>query len=131
VTLDVDLEREQDIEELRRIAQALQAQNQLLLEALAKKSREIKRLRGKPGDLQLTLKMLETLQAKAKAAEEAVQRAEAEQKKRAAERERQRAEQPRKPGGPTPQPMLPVIALDPAPGAAPITTGVIEKRGRA
>jgi hypothetical protein len=40
VSLDVDLEREQDIEELRRIAQALKAQNALLLEALTKKSRE-------------------------------------------------------------------------------------------
>jgi transposase len=109
VTLDVDLEREQDIEELRRIAQALQAQNQLLLEALAKQRREIERLRGKPADLQLTLKMLEVLQAKQQAAEEAIRRAEAEQQKRAAERERKRAEQPRKPAGPTPQPLLPVI----------------------
>jgi hypothetical protein len=69
VALDVDLEREQDIEELRRLAQALRAQNELLLEALAAKSREVERLRGKPGDLQLTLKMIEALQAKAKVAE--------------------------------------------------------------
>jgi len=48
VTLDVDLAREQNIEELRRFAQALQAQNQLLLEVLATKSREIERLRGQP-----------------------------------------------------------------------------------
>jgi transposase len=109
VTLDVDLEREQDLEELRRIAQALRAQNQLLLEALATKSREVERLRGKPGDLQLTLKMIEALQAKAKSAEAAVQRAEAEQKKRAAERERKRAERSRRQSGPTPQPMLPVV----------------------
>jgi hypothetical protein len=39
--LDVDLEHEHGIEELRQIAQALQAQNQLLLEALAAKSREV------------------------------------------------------------------------------------------
>lgn len=109
VALDVDLDREQDIEELRRVAQALRAQNELLLEALAAKSREVERLRGKPGDLQLTLKMIEVLQAKAKAAEEAVERAEAEQKKRAAERERKRAEHARRPSGPTPQPMLPVV----------------------
>ena len=108
MTVDADLEREQDIEELRRIAQALQAQNQLLLEALAQKSREVERLRGKPGDLQLTLKMIEALQAKAKSAEEAVRRAEAEQKKRAAERTHKRAERSQ-PGGPTPQPMLPVV----------------------
>ena len=109
MALDVDLEREQNIEELRRIAQALHAQNALLLEALAKKSREVERLRGKPGDLQLTLKMIEALQAKAKSAEAAVRRAEAEQQRRAAERERQRAERPRKPAGPTPQPHLPVV----------------------
>lgn len=108
MTLDADLEREQDIEELRRIAQALQAQNQLLLEALAQKSREVERLRGKPGDLQLTLKMIEALQAKAKSAEEAVRRAEEEQKKRAAERTRKRTERTQ-PAGPTPQPMLPVV----------------------
>ena len=92
MALDIDLEREQDLEELRRIAQALQAQNQLLREALAAKSREVERLRGKPGDLQLTLKMLETLQAKAVAVEDAVQRAGAEQQRRAAKRERKRAE---------------------------------------
>jgi hypothetical protein len=46
MSLDVDLEREQDIEELRRLAQALKAQNALLLEALAKKSQEVERLRG-------------------------------------------------------------------------------------
>ncbi len=127
MALDVDLEREQDIEELRRLAQALRAQNELLLEALAAKSREVERLRGKPGDLQLTLKMIETLQAKAKAAEEAVQRAEAAQKKRAAERDRKRAEHARKQTGPTPQPMLPVVErefmLDEADRACPSCGG--------
>jgi len=127
MSLDVDLAREQDIEELRRIAQALQAQNQLLLEALAKKSREIERLRGKPGDLQLTLKMIEALQAKQHAAEEAIRRAEAEQQKRAAERERKRAERRRKPAGPTPQPLLPVVerkfALDDADRVCPSCGG--------
>ncbi|MEJ7600672.1 MAG: hypothetical protein WKG01_22390 [Kofleriaceae bacterium] len=62
----------QDIEELRRIAQAQQAQIQQLLDVIAAKSREIERLRGKPGDLHLTLKMLEALQAKANAATDAV-----------------------------------------------------------
>lgn len=109
MTLDVDLEREQDLEELRRIAQALQAQNRLLLEELAKQRRELARLRGKPADLQLTLKMLEVLQAKQQAAEEALRRAEAERQRRAAERARKQAEQARKPAGPTPQPLLPVV----------------------
>lgn len=126
MSLDVDLEREQDIEELRRIAQALKAQNELLLEALAKKSREVEKLRGKPGDLQLTLKMIEMLQAKAKAAEEAIAKAEAEQKRRAEQRaENQRAE--REKTGPTPQPLLPVVeqvfTLDDADRACPSCGG--------
>jgi transposase len=96
----VDLDREQDIEELRRIAQAQQAQIRLLLETLARKSKEIDALKGKKGDLQLTLKMLETLQAKARAAEEAIAKAEAKQKKERA---------PRSSTGPTEQPRLPVV----------------------
>src|SRR5689334_15339715 len=129
MALDVDLEHEHDIEELRRIAQALRAQNQLLLEALARKSREVERLRGKPGDLQLTLKMIEALQAKAKSAEEALQRAEAEQKKRAAQREHRHTEPSRKRTGPTPQPMLPVVerefTLDEADRACPSCGGAL------
>lgn len=124
MTLDVDLAREQDIEELRRIAQALKAQNALLLEALAKKSREVEKLRGKPGDLQLTLKMIEMLQAKAKAAEEALAKAEAEQQRR--EREKQ-PRAPREKSGPTAQPQLPLVeqvfTLDDADRACPSCGG--------
>jgi DNA-directed RNA polymerase specialized sigma24 family protein len=72
----VKLDDEQDIEELRRLARAPHAQNQQQMEALTAKSREVERLRGKPGDLQLTLKMLEMRQAKAKAADEALAKAE-------------------------------------------------------
>ena len=122
----LDLDREQDIEELRRIAQAQQAQIQQLLDVIAAKSREIERLRGKPGDMQLTLKMLEALQAKAKAATDAVTRAEAEQKKRAEERERKKRAE-RSTSGPTPQPLLPVIeqvfTLDDADHACPSCGG--------
>lgn len=107
MALDVDLAREQDIEELRRIAQALEAQNRLLLEVIARKSHEIDRLRGKGGDLQLTLKMIEELKAQAKAAEAAAQRARTEQKKRSDERERKHRD--RSQTGPTPQPALPVV----------------------
>jgi transposase len=97
----VDLDREQDIEELRRVAHAQQAQIKLLLEAIAKQNQELARYKGKKGDAQLTLKMLETLEAKAKAAEEALARAEAAQPK--AERK------PRSSTGPTAQPRLPVV----------------------
>lgn len=105
--LDDELDREQDIEELRRLARALHAQNQQLMAALTAKSREVERLRGKPGDLQLTLKMLEMLQAKAKAAAEALAKAEEAQKRRKAEEGRAAKERTR--SGPTPQPNLPVV----------------------
>jgi transposase len=100
----VDLDREQDIEELRRIAHAQQAQIRILLEALAVKSKELDQLKGKKGDLQLTLKMLEELQARAKAADEALAKAEA------AQRENPKpARKPRSSTGPTEQPRLPIV----------------------
>lgn len=83
MALDVDLDREQDIEELRRIAQA-RRRISFCSTHLPSKAREVERLRGKPGDLQLTIKILETLQAEAKAAEDAVARR-AEQQRRVAE----------------------------------------------
>jgi transposase len=125
VKLDEELDREQDIEELRRLARALHAQNQQLMEALTAKSREIERLRGKPGDLQLTIKMLEMIQAKAKAADEALAKAEEEQKKRKADAARSAKERVRT--GPTPQPNLPVVerlySLDDADRACPSCGG--------
>jgi len=93
-----DLEREQDIEELRRIALAQQAQIAQLMEVLSRKSREIDKLRGKPGDMQLTLKMLAELQAKAKQTQAALAKASAKPKPK-----------PRTSSGPTPQPLLPVV----------------------
>ena len=101
----VDLDREQDIEELRRIAHAQQAQIRLLLAAVEKQNRELAKYKGTKGDPQLVLKMLEELQAKAKAAQEALARAEAAQKKEKPKTERK----PRASSGPTEQPRLPVI----------------------
>jgi transposase len=98
----VDLDREQDIEELRRIAHAQQAQIRILLEAIQRQQFQIASLKGAPSDPQLTLKMLETLQAKAKAAEEALDKAET------AKREKL-ARKPRSSTGPTEQTRLPII----------------------
>ena len=95
-----DLEREQNIEELRRIALAQQAQIQQLLEIISRKSRVIDKLRGTSGDLQLTLKLLAELQAKAKATQEALAKATPKPK---VERK------PPSSTGPTPQPMLSVV----------------------
>lgn len=112
------LEREQDIEELRRIALAQQAQIQQLMEVISRKSREIDKLRGKPGDIQLTLKMLAELQAKAKRTQEALTKATAKRKPERASRTST---------GPTPQPMLPIIeqvfTLDDADRACPSCGG--------
>lgn len=94
-----DLEREQDIEELRRIALAQQAQIQILLDALTKQNKELAKYKGSK-DAQLTLKMLHELQAKAKAAQEALARAEAAQPKE---------KKTRASSGPTEQPRLPII----------------------
>jgi transposase len=93
-----DLEREQDIEELRRLAIALEAQNRILLDVIAKKSRELDRLRGSKGDIQLTLKMLEELKAKAKQTKDALAKIKKETERK-----------PRSSTGPTEQPRLPVI----------------------
>lgn len=120
-----ELDREQDLEELRRLARALHAQNQQLMEALVTKSREVERLRGKAGDLQQTLKLLEALQAKAKAADEALAKAEEAEKKRKAEGARAAKERAR--SGPTPQPNLPIVErpylLDDADRACPSCGG--------
>ncbi len=115
-----DLEREQDIEELRRIALAQQAQIQQLMEIISRKSRELDKLRGKSGDLQLTLKMLAELQAKAKQTQDALAKATTKPKE----------PKPRTSTGPTPQPQLPVVEkvfeLDAADRACPSCGGALE-----
>ena len=110
-----DLEREQDIETLRRIALAQQAQIERLLAVLSRQSRKVAALRGDPGELQLTLDLLNQLQAEAKQTQQAV--ADAEKKPR-----KERATT-----GPTPQPDLPqverVFELDDADRACPSCGG--------
>jgi transposase len=112
-----DLERERDIEELRKIALAQQAQIEQLLEVVARKSREIDRLRGTGGDLQLTMKMLAELQAKSKLTQDALTKATGSQKE----------PKPRTTSGPTEQPRLPIVerefVLDDADRACPSCGG--------
>jgi transposase len=93
-----DLEREQDIEELRKIALAQHAQLQLLMELVEKQRRELGRSRSR-GDFQLTLKMLEELKAKAKQTQAALDRAQTNKPER----------KPRSSSGPTEQPRLPIV----------------------
>jgi transposase len=92
-----DLEREQDIEELRKIALAQHAQLTLLMELVERQRRELGRSRSK-GDFQLTLKMLEELKAKAKRTQDALTKAEAKTRR-----------MPRSSSGPTEQLRLPVV----------------------
>jgi transposase len=124
----VDLDREQDIEELRRIAHAQQTQIKILLAAIQKQQYEIASLKGAKPDNQLTLKMLEALQAKAKAADEALARAEAAKRDKDAQKQKQKPERaPRSSTGPTEQPRLPIIEqefqLDDADRACPSCGG--------
>lgn len=120
----VDLDREQDIEELRRIAHAQQTQIRILLEAIEKQRYELAALKGTKHDAQLTLKMLEALQTKAKLAEQALAKAEAAKRDRDTQK-KDRA--PRSSTGPTEQPRLPVIEkeflLDDADRACPSCGG--------
>jgi transposase len=113
-----DLEREQDIEELRKIALAQHAQLKLLMELVEKQRRALGR--GGSGDMQLTLKMLAELQAKAKRTEEALAKAGKEKTER----------KPRSSTGPTEQPRLPIVeqtfTLDDADRACPSCGGELK-----
>lgn len=96
-----DIEREKDIEELRRVALALKTANEQLAAALARKCREVEALRGSPGDLQATFALVEELTRKAQVLEDRMRRVE-EASGRPERKARERS-------GPTPQPELPVI----------------------
>lgn len=110
-----DLEREQDIEELRKVALAQHAQLKLLTELVERQRRALGRRNS--GDMQLTLKMLEELKANAKRTEEVLAKAD----KAKAERKQ------RSSTGPTEQPRLPIIekefVLDDADRACPSCGG--------
>jgi transposase len=109
-----DLEREQDIEELRKIALAQHAQLKLLTELVEKQRRALGR--SSP-DMQLTLKMLAELKANAKRTEDALAKADKEKTER----------KPRSSTGPTEQPRLPIVEqvfmLDDADRACPSCGG--------
>lgn len=116
-----DIEREQDIEELRRVALALKVANEQLAGALARKCREVEALRGSPGDLQATFALVEELTRKAQVLEQRLERSE-----RAGGRGERK---PRRRSGPTPQPELPIIEqtfeLDDADRACPSCGGAL------
>jgi len=98
----VDLRRERDVEQLRRIALAQQVQIEQLLRVLSAKCRELEALKGDPAELQQTLALLETLTKKAQEAAPP-----AGQDGAHTGRDRSK-DKPRGKFGPTPQPALPV-----------------------
>jgi hypothetical protein len=55
------VEREQDIEELRRVALAQHTQIELLVAALARKCKELESVKGSEGELQQTLALVDQL----------------------------------------------------------------------
>lgn len=63
----MDLRRERDVEQLRRIALAQQVQIEQLLRVLNAKCKELEALKGDPLELQQTLDLLNTLTKKAQA----------------------------------------------------------------
>jgi transposase len=96
----VDFEREQDIEHLRRVGQALQSANGHLIEALARKCKELESLKGSEGELQQTLALIDKLTAQAESvSDEATKKP---SKPKAKRRQRSKT-------GPTAQPNLPKV----------------------
>ena len=107
----MDLRRESDIEQLRRIALAQQVQIEQLLRVLSSKCEELEALKGSPEELQQTLSLLETLTNKAQLAQAAVAAADAAQPRKPPKKKRTEF-------GPSAQPNLPadpqVFELDAA-----------------
>jgi transposase len=113
----VDLRRERDIEQLRRVALAQQIQIEQLLRVLKLKTRELEVLKGDPAELQQTLALVETLTKQQQEAERAAKSG-GTPKKKPKDRENT---------GPTEQPRLPleerVFELDEADRVCPSCGG--------
>jgi transposase len=95
----VDLRREHDIEQLRRLALAQQVQIEQLLGVLQAKCEELQALKGDPAELQQTLALVETLTKQKQAAAAASTTPPAGNAKK--------KPKPRERSGPTEQPHLP------------------------
>jgi transposase len=93
----VDLLRENDVEQLRRIASAQQIQITQLMRVLSAKCQELEALKGNPQELQQTLALLNQLQAQARAQAEPLAKTSGDKPRRA-----------RSKSGPTEQPQLPI-----------------------
>lgn len=101
-----ELEREQDIEHLRRIALAQHAQIEQLLAALSRKCTELEALKGSHDELQQTLALIETL-TKQKAA--LLRGAGSASEKSSSSKSSGEDKKPRTTTGPTEQTRLPLV----------------------
>ena len=99
-----DLEREQDIEHLRRVALAQHAQIEQLITALARKCKELEVFKGSHDELQQTLALIDTLTKQQQALAKAVH---GEKTKSAPGSSGDK--KPRARSGPTEQSKLPVV----------------------
>jgi transposase len=118
----VDIQRETDIEQLRRVAVALQTQVEQLLRLVASQAKELGALKGNESELQQKLALVEELTRKSRDVAAQIEKLSTEkdppQKK------------PRDRSGPTEQPSLPVVEqtfeLDDADRACPQCGGRLE-----
>lgn len=114
--MGLGIDREKDIEELRRIAQALELQNEILIRTLEAKCRELEALKGREGELQQTLALLNSLTKRAATNTPPPTKGKSRQ-----------AKKPRDKAGPTEQPRLAAIEqvfeLDTADRACPSCGG--------
>jgi transposase len=118
----VDLRRETDIEQLRRVALTQQVQIEQLLKVVSQKCKELSALKGSEQELQQTLSLIEELTRKADAAKSAQD---------AADKAARKPSKPRTEFGSTAQPNLPVeeklFDLDEADRACPSCGGALEE----
>lgn len=121
----MDLRRENDVEQLRKIALTQQVQIEQLVRVLAHKCGELEALKGSVGELQQTLALVEQLAQKERAKDADASEA------APAEGTEKTVRKPRAQFGLTPQPKLPMVEevfeLDEPDRACPSCGGTLEK----
>lgn len=100
----MDLRRENDVEQLRRVALTQQVQIEQLLKVLSAQSRRLDQLTGSDGELQHSLSLLEQLQR-----ENAPSTDSAPASSRSSDDTSPKERTKRRRSGPTPQPNLPLV----------------------
>lgn len=125
----MDLDREQDLEQLRRIARTQQIQIEQLLKVLASQSRRLDELTGGDGELQQALALLEKLQREKQDAPDRETQQGSPQSPDGGKTE-SKPSRPRSGHGPTSQPKLPTedwtYGLDDADKTCPSCGGELE-----